>query len=542
MYNYLRPTQKWLSILIVVGGLLPALPAAAQSSVTGAPAEASATLALFIPFTATDNPAGQPAGNPLTVVPTLDSANAVTQTIAVEGGEMSVTATNGTKFTLTIPADALLSDEEIVMTPLSAVSAMPLSGGLVAGVQLGPEGLRLLEAATLKIEAAPGFEAGLQAAAFGYQGNGEEFHLRPLVQNENGFALKLNHFSGYGVTAGSAAEVQTQVTDHAPSAPDDQLAQSAVIKDVSLQDLTQWYDNIVKPALLAGRDGNDSKLSEGIIDLKALLMWAKEFGFEDELAPQIAEGWKHLLLGLANAVERSSAACRNGDASKVVKALRWARIIRMMPVEQRREWIADSYISGTMTQLVTKCATFEMDFDSTLAQDVPGVPSVGQAHDSHLRAEKIRVQFDLNGKLAAASQAPLIYNNFNLAGATPGCSNQTEKTNSTFNLMDGRINLNYGWDEHPKLSFKFDPGHPTETITHHCPENVDLISQPRFWNTGFWLIHWQELRIQAQHFDFKAWHFVGGTLYADLIITRPATEQTQYFSGTTWMVLAHTPQ
>jgi len=36
--------------------------------------------------------------------------------MAEEGGTLSVTAANGTTFTLTIPPDALVSEEDITMT------------------------------------------------------------------------------------------------------------------------------------------------------------------------------------------------------------------------------------------------------------------------------------------------------------------------------------------------------------------------------------------------------------------------------------------
>ncbi len=66
------------------------------------------------------NPFGQ-APNPLKVAPTLDNKHSVTQVVsAANGGVVSITGADGSVFTLTIPPNALLSDEAITMTPLTA--------------------------------------------------------------------------------------------------------------------------------------------------------------------------------------------------------------------------------------------------------------------------------------------------------------------------------------------------------------------------------------------------------------------------------------
>src|SRR5690348_14436311 len=73
-----------------------------------------------------------------------DKARTVKLTIPLTGGSLSATGGDGTVYTLTVPDKALLSAQEISMTPLAAMDALPLGGGLAAGVQLEPEGLRFL--------------------------------------------------------------------------------------------------------------------------------------------------------------------------------------------------------------------------------------------------------------------------------------------------------------------------------------------------------------------------------------------------------------
>src|SRR5438874_13015956 len=64
---------------------------------------------------------------PLAITPALDTGRAVSASMAEEGGTLSVTAANGTTFKLTIPPDALVSEEDITMTPVAAIPDLPFS-------------------------------------------------------------------------------------------------------------------------------------------------------------------------------------------------------------------------------------------------------------------------------------------------------------------------------------------------------------------------------------------------------------------------------
>jgi PEP-CTERM motif len=165
------------------------------------------------------SPFDQPA-NPLTVNPSLDTKHATRQLIsAASGGTLTATGADGSVFTLTIPGHALLSDELITMTPLAALGGLPISGGLLAGVQLAPDGLQFQQAATLTIRPARSVPSA-QQVGFGYHASGSEFYLQPLAPGGT-TTLSLLHFSGAGVGQGSAGAAGN------PSSPADQLAQQA---------------------------------------------------------------------------------------------------------------------------------------------------------------------------------------------------------------------------------------------------------------------------------------------------------------------------
>ena len=50
------------------------------------------------------------------------------------GGTLNTTGGDGTKYTLKVPAGAVLSPVTVTMTPLSSVGGLGMSGGLVGGV------------------------------------------------------------------------------------------------------------------------------------------------------------------------------------------------------------------------------------------------------------------------------------------------------------------------------------------------------------------------------------------------------------------------
>ena len=85
--------------------------------------------------------AGGGGSNALNVTPTLDTDGSKSQYIPTTGGSLSTSDSNGTQYTLTLPADALFSGTVIRMTPVASLAGMP--GGLVGAVKLEPEGLVL---------------------------------------------------------------------------------------------------------------------------------------------------------------------------------------------------------------------------------------------------------------------------------------------------------------------------------------------------------------------------------------------------------------
>jgi hypothetical protein len=164
---------------------------------------------------------------PLNTKVILDDTTAATMLITSAGGSLTATASDGTVFTLTFPVGALQGDQQIKLTPVSAIDGLPFSGGLVGGVQMAPEGLRLLQAATLTIESPKTVAAqGFETVAFGYHQNGEGLYLAPANASGNVMTLQVWHFSGEGVAQGTPAEVNMQQQQHVPSDWEDAYTQA----------------------------------------------------------------------------------------------------------------------------------------------------------------------------------------------------------------------------------------------------------------------------------------------------------------------------
>lgn len=121
--------------------------------------------------------------NPLSVQVKMDNKTSSAALIGAEGGSISVTDAKGVEYKLDIPAGALESQFNIVLTAVQEIGGMPLDGGMLAAVKIEPEGLPLADAATLSITLPNGLpDDKLSTLGFAFSGAGTEFHLRPAFE------------------------------------------------------------------------------------------------------------------------------------------------------------------------------------------------------------------------------------------------------------------------------------------------------------------------------------------------------------------------
>lgn len=154
-------------------------------------------------------------GKPLNVTVQLDKKQTTSKLVSRGGGSVSLTAADGSKFTLDVPADALAADTTITMTAVERIDGAPLAEGPLAAVQLEPSGLFFKEIATLTIVPAKELPVKDQIV-FGYEGDGKDYHLAVVDPKSKDIKIKLMEFSGAGVGSRSdsawAANLEIQAT------------------------------------------------------------------------------------------------------------------------------------------------------------------------------------------------------------------------------------------------------------------------------------------------------------------------------------------
>lgn len=133
-----------------------------------------------------------------------------TSVISPSGGEISVTASNGIMYTLTVPAGALPFEMPITLRPISAIPDLPFSGGMDAAVFIEPEDIPFYTPATLTILAPEGYvpTAGELSLGFAFQAEGEELHLYPLMEDEASASTSGAHFGKKIMTAPAAGPLE----------------------------------------------------------------------------------------------------------------------------------------------------------------------------------------------------------------------------------------------------------------------------------------------------------------------------------------------
>lgn len=247
-----RVVTVFLTALIAGCSSVPATAApSAPAGGLGAPVSTESTNAT--PARASSAPASLP-DLALTNVHT-ETAQATGATVGPAGGTLSAAGSDGTTFSLAIPANAIPTPTRVALYPVQSIAGLPAGDTLTAGVQLAPEGLELAEPATLTITL-PGEVDAAQLTGFVWRGDAERPAVVPVVANATTVTLRIHHFSGGGVGNGPTAPNVTCST-----ASDMTWAFTRDIHEAALSnpnaradftnDLKDCYTNDVAPQLQA---------------------------------------------------------------------------------------------------------------------------------------------------------------------------------------------------------------------------------------------------------------------------------------------------
>jgi len=214
-------------------------------------------------------------GTGITITSTLDSKSVATAAIQPSGGALNLTDAKGNKFTLTIPARALLTTTTVTMTAVTSINGLPAGGSFNAGVQIEPDGLALLQPALLTIvPASP--PAGGTVIPLGWHGTGQGVYLNIVQPQSNTLTLALSHFSGAGVGTGSDAYLTSQ------------LLNIGNVLDLD-QSLIAYWANMGRNKELLGGDGSGDLqralqlYDDNYIDIQHFMELAQQTGDDDTL-------------------------------------------------------------------------------------------------------------------------------------------------------------------------------------------------------------------------------------------------------------------
>jgi hypothetical protein len=154
--------------------------------------------------------------NPLTVQATFAEDQVVTQSIGPEGGSMSLKDQKGVLYELKVPAGAVLAATDFTLTPVSDIQVWPLDGANLGSVRIGPEGLDLNAHLTLTITVPDGFpKDGTFPVGYGFDGNGNEFHIFPAGVTGAGISTQsVNKAGSQGVGTGSKLKIIEFAIEH----------------------------------------------------------------------------------------------------------------------------------------------------------------------------------------------------------------------------------------------------------------------------------------------------------------------------------------
>jgi hypothetical protein len=447
----------------------------------------------------------------------LDTGNLTEGLIPVKGGQIQTTGPDGVVYTLEIPADSLVQDTYIRVTPVSSLTGLPFGGKRTYAVQLDPEGLVLYKDAILTITP-PQPIALEQQLFFDYKGDGQGLGLAAPVQDSQEIKIRLLHFSGYGVTEGDMFEVgavQTQLGDDplgrlqslaAQFIADERLRQESgteVDPSLTLETLidlmNQYEEQVVKPALQAA--GDSCEAGKGAIAQLISLERTRQLLGLDPSTTFSAD--------LAALVSAVSKVCVQEAYQECVTQHIIHKMIPLWLGLKRQYELFGGAESGPepeevklAEELTVKCLTFELQFDSRGSFDAGG----GGGYKSEVKAV-VRLQFD-PATFTIKGEALLDSLSFEF---TPpqGCTATSTRGGGTFNT----ISLEYITDTHAfddeqeyvrDFRLTFWPGVTSESYHVDCPpqgsskQEAHYTSPPSgYWSGVFFVLHAQELNAGA---------------------------------------------
>lgn len=231
---------------------------AVGASTTG-PGALLIAIVLALGVAASPASAAKPKRGPVNATIKVDAARTATARITVlAGGQLSVSTRKGTKVTVKFPPGSVTADTDVRATLVTALGSRFTRKGLLAGVQLQPEGLQLRTPATVSFARLGKAPKRTRLTFLGTRGDGKSLHLIPPPSKLKGTGkqrrfvptgrpvVSITHFSTVDAVDLSEATMDDITALLYPETGVDRLSQeiSRVLKDPdhTWDDLADAYE------------------------------------------------------------------------------------------------------------------------------------------------------------------------------------------------------------------------------------------------------------------------------------------------------------
>jgi hypothetical protein len=401
----------------------------------------------------------------------------VSEELGYAGGTLSTTALDGTTFTLEIPEGALAAAELITMTPVESIDGLPISGGLVAAVDLQPSGLLLWKPAILTIEPQTDVPTGDQQAFVISQG---EFVHHPFVLDSAEMQLPLTHFSAAGVGNGDVASVPPPTLDGdayseqiAPVVDAERAARLGGGGDPNFEgDLAAiigpFIDGLV--ASLQPPTATSAVAATNCQVAAQTVAQALEYGGQAQAVggggaylQQVFQTLQSLSSSLGLCREQAFDRCVDDhDLHAIADIVAYTRIMQALGIDSS---------PSPLDEMIEKCGRFSLLFESEFCVDKTDPDCTGGIRISYFVGVDLYFSMNVTPGAGVLGAAPLeLY--IGTWGPDMGCSGEITSPGSMLQVISGGVSMNLSQvvnqRDPPPVNLVINPGIPPENLHLYC--------------------------------------------------------------------------
>ncbi|MBB6098095.1 hypothetical protein HNR42_001520 [Deinobacterium chartae] len=356
---------------------------------------------------------GKYTPKPATVQATFHPEVSEATEYTTDGTELSVTAPNGTVYTLEVPANALEAGQPLRLTLASQVSGTPLKS--VAGaVRIEPEGMRFYRPATLTITSPVEAATGQVLAGFSFEADGQDFALTGAAQGEAGLAalsgrrsvqVRVEKGRTYGAGYGTREELDAWLGAFSPRDISVMISMVDTFPASEVEAmLIKTFDLTIEPYLVQNNAGALEVLLEAYATWRDRVV---ERGLADREAfrsrSNLAEfAIKRMATELANKV-RENCKAPGGDAAA------WEALYTFQFIRYAALKVLDDL--KPLYDTIEGCLSFEIRLDSTI--DINHYDHNLVVASSAKVSSMVNVTYRMNDALAQGF-ADLVWNDYRL--------------------------------------------------------------------------------------------------------------------------------